>query len=195
MTQDLSRGPWSFRPLTPERWADLAALFGPRGACGGCWCMSWLVTRKEFEARKGEGNRRAFKAIVEKGAEPGILAYANGEPVGWCAVAPRERYLRLERSRTLARVDAEPVWSIVCFFVAKAHRRSGLSVALIRAAAELAAAKGARIVEGYPVEPYSERMPAAFAWTGTVSAFRQVGFVEVARRSRTRPIMRLAIGR
>jgi len=182
-----------FHPLSPDRWSDLEALFGPRGACGGCWCMSWLLTQKVFAQQKGDGNRRAFRALVSAGSEPGIIAYAEGQPVGWCAIGPRERYLRLERSRTLARVDGQPVWSIVCFFVAKAFRRSGISVALIRAAAEFAASRGAKIVEGYPVEPYAAAMPAAFAWTGTVSAFRKAGFVEVARRSRTRPVMRLAL--
>jgi len=182
-----------FQTLTPARWGDLETLFGPRGACGGCWCMSWLLTRKAFVEQKGEGNRRAFRALVESGAEPGVLAYADGKPVAWCAVGPRERYVRLERSRTLARIDDKPVWSIVCFFVAKAVRRSGISVALIKAAAEFAAACGAAIIEAYPMEPYAASMPAAFAWTGTVSAFRRAGFVEVARRSRTRPIMRPAL--
>ena len=191
MPAQLSR--LEFRPLTSARWGDLEALFGPRGACGGCWCMSWLLTRKAFDEQRGEGNRLAFRALVESGTEPGILAYSDGRPVAWCAIGPRERYVRLERSRTLARVDEEPVWSIVCFFVAKALRRSGVSVALIRAAAEFAAERGAKIVEGYPVEPYAATMPAAFAWTGTVSAFRNAGFAEVARRSRTRPVMRLAL--
>jgi len=193
MTSVVTARELEFHPLTPDRWADLEALFGPRGACGGCWCMSWLLPRREFDLGKGAGNRAAFKSIVAAGGEPGILAYAGGAPVGWCAVAPRERYARLERARTLARVDDAPVWSIVCFFIAKGFRRSGLSVALIKAAAAHARERGATVLEAYPVEPYSDRMPAAFAWTGTASAFRKAGFVEAARRSRTRPIMRLAL--
>jgi GNAT superfamily N-acetyltransferase len=179
-----------FRPLTADRWSDLEALFGSRGACGGCWCMTWRLSRADFVRGKGEGNRKAFRAVVRSGAEPGVLAYAGGEAVGWCAVAPREVYPALGRSRILAPVDDRPVWSVSCLFVTKAFRRSGLSVALIRAAAEHAAAHGAAVVEAYPVEPYSPTMPAPFAWTGTASAFRKAGFTEVARRSRTRPIMR-----
>jgi len=186
---------FAFAPLTGERWADLEVLFGPRGACGGCWCMAWRLTRSEFDRGKGDGNRKAFRAIVRSGAEPGVLAYHGGEPVGWCAVAPREDYPALGRSRVLAPVDERPVWSISCLFVARAARRSGVSVRLIRAAVEHAAAHGGSVVEAYPVEPYSENMPAAFAWTGTASAFRKAGFTEVLRRSRTRPIMRLEIGR
>ncbi len=185
----------AFAPLTAERWADLEELFGPRGACGGCWCMSWRLARREFERGKGDGNRRAFRAIVRSGAEPGVLAYRGGEPVGWCAVAPREHYPALGRSRILAPVDERPVWSISCLFVARAARRAGVSVRLIRAAVEHAAAHGAAVVEAYPVEPYETNMPAAFAWTGTVSAFRKAGFREVLRRSRTRPIMRQEVGR
>ena len=155
--------------------------------------MSWRLARAEFNRGKGDDNRKAFRAIVNTGAEPGVLAYSGDEPVGWCAVAPREVYPALGRSRILAPVDERPVWSISCLFVTRSLRRSGVSVALIRAAVVHAAAHGARVVEAYPVEPYSPTMPAAFAWTGTVSAFRKAGFTEVLRRSRTRPIMRVEV--
>jgi GNAT superfamily N-acetyltransferase len=129
-----------------------------------------------------------------RGSElPGVLAYAGGQPVGWCAVAPREQYPLLERSRTLARVDSKAVWSVTCLFVARPFRRAGVSVQLLRAAAVHARSRGAAIVEGYPVEPRTDAMPDAFAWTGLVSAFRKAGFREVARRSATRPIMRLEL--
>ena len=177
-------------PATPDRWEDLEALFGPRGACAGCWCMYWRQTQREFEAQKGEGNRRSFKAIVAGGSPPGVIAYAGREPIGWCAVGPRPDFSRLDRSRILKPVDDEPVWSIVCLFVTRAWRRRGVSVALLRGAAEFAVASGGRIVEGYPTEPRKDRMPDAFAWTGIASAYLAAGFTEVARRSDTRPIMR-----
>jgi GNAT superfamily N-acetyltransferase len=102
-------------------------------------------------------------------------------------------YVQLERSRVLKPIDAEPVWSVSCLFVARARRRRGLSVALLRAAGDFAATQGARFVEGYPVEPSSRQMPDAFAWTGTAAAFRAAGYEEVARGSPTRPIMRKAV--
>jgi GNAT superfamily N-acetyltransferase len=179
-----------FFPLTPDRWNDLERLFGDRGACGGCWCMWWRLTASEFEDRKGAPNRRAFRRIVGSGDPPGILAYVEGKPVGWCAVAPRADLPRLGRSRILKPVDDLPVWSITCFFVARPFRCRGLSVALLRAAVEYAVSRGATVVEGYPVEPRQERMPDAFAWFGLASAFTKAGFREVARRSETRPIMR-----
>lgn len=182
-----------FHPLTPERWNDLEALFGPRGACAGCWCMWWRGQRSEWERLKGAGNKEAFHALVMLGMEPGILAYAGGQPVGWCAVEPREAYPGLERSRVLKRVDEEPVWSVTCFFVARGYRRRGLTVRLLDAAATFAGERGARIVEGYPVEPKSEKIADAWAFTGTASAFRRAGFTEVARRSETRPIMRRVV--
>jgi len=114
-----------FHPVTPDRWKDLEALFGKRGACGGCWCMWWRMKRSEFEKKKGEGNKRALKKIIDSGEIPSLLAYANGRPIGWCSIAPRETYPVLERSRTLKRVDDQPVWSVVCFFVAKPFGRGG----------------------------------------------------------------------
>lgn len=185
----------SFHPLTAERWADFARLFGERGACAGCWCMWWRLKRSEFERTKGAGNREAMHALVRAAHVPGILAYEGTAPVGWCSVAPRESYPVLARSRILKPVDARPVWSIVCFFVDRAHRHRGVSVALLRAAVAYVGRQGGTIVEGYPVEPKRGEMPAAFAWTGIASAFRQAGFVECARRSPTRPIMRRHIAR
>jgi GNAT superfamily N-acetyltransferase len=177
-------------PLTRERWNDVETLFGPRGACGGCWCMFWRLPRGEFSRGKGEGNRRAFQALVRRGEEPGLLAYADGVPVGWCALAPREAYPSLARSRVLAPVDDKPVWSVSCFFIARGWRRKGVTVALLRAAAAHAAARGGKILEGYPIAPKKGEVPAAFAWTGLVGGFTKAGFEEAARRSATRPIMR-----
>jgi GNAT superfamily N-acetyltransferase len=194
MTTASSPPTLDFAPLTPERWPDVVKLFGPRGACAGCWCMAWRRSRADWERGKGDGNRAAFRRIVRQGPPPGILAYAEREAIAWCAVAPRDAYVQLERSRVLKRIDAEPVWSVSCLFVARAYRRRGVSVALLRAVGEFAASQRARIVEGYPVEPYSERMPDVFAWTGTVAAFRAAGYEEAARGSPRRPIMRLRVG-
>ena len=178
-------------PLTPERWSDFEHLFGPRGACGGCWCMTPRLTSSKYEKNKGAGNRRAMRRLVRSGKRPpGLLAYLGREVVGWCSIEPREVFGRLARSRILKPVDDKPVWSIVCFFIAKEHREKGLSVELIQGAVRYARSRGARIVEAYPVEPKKKPMPAVFAWSGIASAFRRAGFKEVARRSETRPIVR-----
>ncbi|MCI0658346.1 MAG: GNAT family N-acetyltransferase [Acidobacteria bacterium] len=181
-----------FLPATEKRWADLEALFGERGACGGCWCMAWRLPRAQYQAGKGEKNRRALMKLVKSNNAPGILAYAGRKAIGWCAVAPRSDYSFLGRSRVLQEVDRLPVWSISCLFVLRDYRGQGVSTQLLRAAVWFAAAKGAKLVEGYPAIPYAQRVPAAFLWTGTPSAFLRAGFTEVARRSPSRPIMRAA---
>jgi GNAT superfamily N-acetyltransferase len=182
-----------FYPLTPDRWKDLENLFGERGACGGCWCMWWRLPRSQFERQKGNKNKLALKRIVNSGEVPGILAYAEGKPIAWCSVGPREAFPTLKRSRILKRVDDRPVWSIVCLFVAKSDRNKGVSIKILRAAVDYAKKNGAKIVEGYPLEPKKGRWPDAFIYTGHVSAFQKVGFVEVHRPSPTRPIMRYFI--
>jgi len=155
--------------------------------------MWWRLKRSEFERQKGEGNRKAMKAIVDSGEVPGILAYTGNVPVGWCSVAPRPSFPVLNRSRILKKIDVSPVWSIVCFFVDKNYRNKGLSVQLLQAVIEYVKKRGGTVLEGYPVEPKKDKMPAAFAWTGLASAFRKAGFLEVARRSDTRPMMRFFI--
>jgi len=182
-----------FFPLTSDRWDDFTQLFGERGACGGCWCMWMRLTRSVFEQQKGELNKNAIKEFVDSGNIPGLLAYQNDEPIGWISVAPREEFSVLQRSRILKPLDDKPVWSVACFFIDKKYRNQGLSVRLLHAAIEYVKQEGGEIVEGYPVEPKKDRMPAAFAWTGLASAFLAAGFSEKVRRSETRPIMRYLI--
>jgi GNAT superfamily N-acetyltransferase len=178
-----------FHTLTADRWSDFEKLFGPRGACAGCWCMYWRLSGPEFKNNQGEANKRAFRKVVRAGRMPGILAYDGREAVGWCAVGPREEYPRLDRSHVLARVDEKPVWSINCLYIARSHRKRGLSSALIKEAASFARSRGAEIVEGYPYEPGS-KVADAFIYTGRLSSFLKAGFKEIARRSRVRPIVR-----
>ena len=182
----------AFHPASPARWADLAALFGPNGACAGCWCQWPRVTSAEFRRGKGAGNRRALRKLVASGQPAGMLAYVDGRAVGWCAIAPRSEFRRLETSRLLQPVDERPVWSVVCLFVAREHRGRGLTVKLLREACRYAAQHGATRVEGYPIDAKS-RQADAFVWWGTASAFRRAGFREVLRRSPARPIMRRAV--
>ncbi len=187
---------YEFHPLTRERWHDFEALFGPNGAVGGCWCMWWRIPHAEFNRRTGHDNHQAMKDIVDSGEIPGLLAYdlsAGGQPSGWCAIAPRQAYAALDRSKNLKRVDDQPVWSIVCFYIHRRHRRRGLSLALIGAAIDYARRQGAQTLEAYPIDPGPARMSSNSAFTGLASAFIQCGFEEVARRSPTRPILRYTI--
>lgn len=179
--------------LDSTRWDDFELLFGERGACGGCWCMSWRLKKSEFERGKGEPNKYAMKDLVYRNKPVGVLAYVDNEPVGWCAVAPREVYKRLESSRVLKKIDDNPVWSITCFFVEKTFRRKGISMELIKGAIKYCELNGAEIVEAYPTVPYDKNIPDAFLWTGTPAAFEAVGFVEAQRKSKWKLMLRYYI--
>ena len=183
-----------FHPLTRIRLKDLEELFGPRGACEGCWCMWWRMPRAEFMKNRGKRNKEALRNVIDSGRIPGILAYIQGKPVGWCAVSPREDYPALERSRVCKRVDDKPVWSVVCFFVAKEFRHRRIMVKLLQAVIDYVGKEGGRIVEGYPKEVEKKETSDTFVYTGVASAFRRAGFEEVTRRSGNRPIMRYLIG-
>jgi len=182
-------------PLTSQRWSEFEELFGARGACGGCWCMYWRETAKEFSANKGNGNRKAMLSIINNNVIPGLIGYLEERPVAWIAIAPRDDTPRLENSRILARIDEKPVWSITCFFISKEFRNKGLSQQMIEGACEWAFERGAEIVEAYPYDlPKGERQPDPFVYTGIASPFRKTGFVEIARRSAKRPVMRKTRG-
>lgn len=177
-------------PLTKPRWKDFEELFGVRGACGGCWCMTWRLKSSIYEKQKGEGNKKAIKKIVFNNERPGIIGYLNKKPIAWCAVAPREKFIRLENSKILSKIDDNKVWSITCFFISKEYRRMGFSGQLLKSVIEYCKNKKIKILEAYPVEPYSKNIPPAFAWTGIPSIFEKAGFVVATRRSPKRPIMR-----
>lgn len=184
---------FQFKPLTSETWEDFEKLFGPRGACGGCWCMTWRLHKSDYEQSKGEGNKKAIRKLVTQQEPLGILAYSAGEPTGWCAVAPREKFVRLQKSRALKPLDHQPVWSVSCLFIAKPFRRMGLSVPLLKEAVRYASKYGATIVEAYPLDPKKSALPDVFAWTGILSGFLRAGFREEKRHSPSRPIVRYYI--
>ena len=178
------------RPLTESDWPLVEALFGERGACGGCWCMAWRLTRKSWETGRGAKNRRAWKRLVESGAATGVLAVADGRAVGWCSAGPRADFVALETERSLATDWDERTWSVTCFFVDKAWRRKGLGACMLRAAAALAKEHGARRIEGYPAALPQDGgdLPAAFAWTGLPQVFERAGFAPLAETPGKRPI-------
>lgn len=185
-------------PATAERWDDLEQLFGKNGASAGCWCMFWRLKRSESSKLKGEGNKARLKAMTLANQVPGVLAYKGEKAVGWCSIGPRQDYQALENSRLLQRVDDQPVWSIVCFFVHKDNRKQGVKHALLAGAVEYARSQGARIIEAYPIDMQSEllqgkRLTGYSGYMGIASVFRSLGFVEVQRASETQLIMRYTI--
>jgi len=177
-------------PLTPRLWPQFERLFGERGACGGCWCMTPRLKRSDYERGKGEANKRSMKKLVDSGQTTGVLALKSGRAVGWCSIEPRERILSLQRSRSFRPLDDRPVWSIVCLFIERSSRRQGLSGRLIEGAADHARRQGARIVEAYPVRPLRGTMPDVFAYPGPLTAYLRAGFRVVARPSPGRAIVR-----
>lgn len=184
-----------YHPLTPERWRDLETLFGKSGAWGGCWCMWWRLSAAEFGEQHGAQNRITMRDIVQEGRVPGILLYKEAQPVGWCSIAPRDEFPRLNRSPLLRPVDEEPVLSIVCFYVARAFRHQGIGGKLLEAALAYGEELGASVLEGYPLDTDRKDYPAPSAWTGFLPAFEKAGFQEVLRRKVTRPIVRYRLDR
>lgn len=190
------------RPLTPARWADLEAVFGPAGGYCGCWCMYWRAPRRDFEdpsARKKMKSR--FKKRVEGGPPPGLIAYApDGEPIGWAQVAPRPDVPNWNGPRRLStppdptEAEDREIWAINCFVVRRNWRGKGVSKALLAAAIAFAQKNGARALDACPVEVNGETRAPVSIYHGTAAMFERAGFVEIARRRDDRPLMRLDLG-
>lgn len=188
-----------FHPLTPGRLADLATLFNQGGDPKWCWCSFFRVRNVDFQGATAATNRKVLERAVDttgdEGRAPGLVAFRDGEAVGWVSLGPRTDYERLQHSKVLAPVDDKPVWSIVCFVVARKARRQGVAQALLAAAVDYARQQGATLLEAYPVETEGQRVPAAHAYKGTVGMFERAGFEVVERRranaaSAVRPIVR-----
>ena len=180
------------RPLTPETWSDLEALFAlPGGSIvRGCWCMYYRLTGSvSVSAAAGVEHKAQLCSLVDSGVQPGLVGYADGRPAGWISLGPREDYLKLRRSRVMKPVDDAEVWSIVCTFVAREFRGQGLQHRLVGAALDFARDNGVRLVEAYPVDK-PERSHDDFMFFGSRSLYERAGFTEVVRRSPTRVVMR-----
>lgn len=156
--------------------------------------MWWRESRREFEENGNAGNKKAIRAIVRSGQVPGILAYQDERAIGWCSVAPRDTYPSLNRSPVLRKLDDIPVWSIVCFYIAKEYRDQNLTEALIRAAIDYVHEQGGEVVEAYPTVPRKGTLPPISSYMGVPEMFERVGFKTVARPSQAKAILRFTIG-
>ncbi|HOT96956.1 MAG TPA: GNAT family N-acetyltransferase [bacterium] len=174
--------------VTAAHWPQIEALFGERGACGGCWCQAWRLERGEnWEEIKGGAAKERLRRGIAAGTVLGILAFAEGIPAGWCTFGPRRSFPLLDRTRSYQCEDAEAVWSIPCFYVPRPYRNRGIAHALLAAALEAMKKRGARIVEGYPAKPNRDgTYISAFAWTGTDSLFEKAGFILASDPARSK---------
>lgn len=184
------------RAATPDRWDDVATVMGTRGDPARCWCQFFRLRGKAWQTATGNSNRAALRAqMLDQPAPPGVLAYRDGEPVGWCAVAPRSAYPRLASSQiSIATSDEPGLWSVTCFVVRVGHRRQGVSAALLDGATGFAHERGARILEAYPIEVADTDTSSATLYPGPLSMFLNAGFVEVARPKPARAIVRRSLG-
>jgi len=181
----------TFEPLSSSNWIKFEQLFGNKGACGNCWCMHFRLKKADFEEGKFEdGNKLAMKSLVLSEKPTGLIGIYEGEPIAWCAFAPREDYMKLENSRVHKRIDDSAVWSIPCFFIDKKYRRQGVSVALLKGVIDYAKKNGIKILEAYPTIPTKGKLPDAFVWVGLYKSFERAGFEIVDQTSKNRPMVR-----
>lgn len=166
---------WETHPLTPDRFEDFADVVNRTRRANHCWCLSHRLRTAEIEELGGGVREQAMRRLCEREHPPGVLAYRDGEPVGWCNIGPRAEISRLAGSRLIRPVDDLPVWSIVCVVVRAGRRRQGVTAPLLEGAVAYAAAHGAPAVEAYPVDPPG-RMDTTMAFVGTRSMFERSGF-------------------
>lgn len=166
---------WETHPVTPDRFEDFAAIVNSTGRDKHCWCLSHRLRAKEIEELGGGNRETAMRKLCERDNPPGVIAYRNGEPVGWCSIGPRAEIPLLAASKLIRPVDAVPVWSIICVVVRSGHRRQGVTEHLLEGAIAYAASRGAPAVEAHPVDPEG-RMDTTMAFVGTRAMFERAGF-------------------
>ena len=183
-------------PAGQTRWEDIQAVFGTRGPAHRCQCQRYKLKPREAFAKFGV-EEREFRLRAQTDCEPttGLVAYRDGEPVGWCAVEPRTAYEGLLRNNRVPwegrdedKADAG-VWAVTCLLTRAGFRRSGISYALVRAAVDHARAGGARALEGYPM--VTKDVIVEELHVGTEGAFAAAGFTAVSRPTKRRIVMRI----
>jgi GNAT superfamily N-acetyltransferase len=188
-------------PANEVAWEEIEAVFGTRGSAPRCWCQRYkLAPRESFgrfpaEERADRLRRQTECGHPESETTSGLVAYLDGEPVGWCAVEPRPAYTGLVRNnrvpwdgRAEDRAD-ESVWAVTCLFTRPGFRKRGVSRALARAAVDFARDRGARAIEGYPMT--SKNAILEELHVGTEAVFAGAGFAEVSRPTLRRAVMRI----
>lgn len=184
----------SIEPVTKKNWNKFVELFGEKGACGNCWCMYYRQSKTDFlEGKVDDGNKNAIKDLVWDSKPVGLIGILEGQAIAWCAFAPREDFIKLEKSRVHKRIDNKDVWSIPCLFIDKNYRRSGVSVLLLKGAIKYAKENSINIIEAYPTIPTQDKIPDSFAWIGLFKSFERAGFKIVDRTSKNRPMVRYYI--
>jgi GNAT superfamily N-acetyltransferase len=172
------------KPMTASTWPDFEALFESKGAPSYCWCMAWRAIGNRQRADKAE-RKAAMYERVRRRTPIGLLGYVGKEPVAWCSVAPRETFIKLKDGQD----ETEGAWSVVCFFVRREFRKTGLSARMLEEAVRWAKRRGARVVEGYPVDPDSH----SYRFMGFVPLFEAQGFKPAGRAGTRRHVMRLEL--
>jgi len=191
-------------PANEASWEDLQAVLGTRGDPSRCQCQRYTMQPRESWASVGAEElavrlrTQTDCAHPESGTTSGLVAYLDGEPVGWCAVAPRTAYPRLLRStrvpwagRAEDKTDVG-VWAVTCFVTRAGFQRRGISRALARATVDFARQRGARALEGYPMitQPGQEIISGELH-VGSRSIFEAAGFKEVSHPTLRRVVMRI----
>jgi GNAT superfamily N-acetyltransferase len=172
--------PIKIKPATQARFDDVATMLGPKNPTSSvCWCLSHRLDSKTNQELVGPARGEYVRRLTGRRIAPGVLAYDDGEVVGWAAVAPRSE-LPFERSTKIPHVDDLPVWSVWCIRVRPGHRGKGIASALLRGAVDYAGSKGAPAVEGYPVDNKGQKVDLTMAYVGTQSLFEKVGFTKAA---------------
>ena len=183
-----------FEELRPDLWHAIEQLFGPNGACDGCWCMWWRKeTPEPWKEFKGARAKETFKNLVQASKAHGVLAFAGDEPVGWCSFGLRQDFPSLEKVRAYKRDDTADVWSINCFFINRKWRGKGLTHGLLKAAVEAIKKRDVKVIEAYPVTTTKDgrRLGAMMAYTGPLKIFEELGFKAVQVTNPLKPLMRL----
>ncbi|WP_449394241.1 GNAT family N-acetyltransferase [Devosia riboflavina] len=174
----------TFKPVTDKTVGDFEKLFSAKGSPNYCWCMAWRATPDEIKNSSRPLRKKQMLGRIADGVQVGLLAYEEGEPIGWISLAPKENFRKLGGVE-----EGDGVWSLTCMFVPRARRGEGLANDFIKGAATYVKKQGGKLLEAYPVDPDSP----SYRYMGFVPAFERAGFAETGREGKRRHVMQLSL--
>lgn len=179
---------YAIHSATAARFEDVRAILGPkRPGAQGCWCLAFLLGHARESELHGDARAEAMRSLCRRRAHaPGVLAYDDGDVVGWAGISPWNEVHEFSHGRRYPELETDGAWVLWCIRVRAGHSAQGVATALIDGARDYAVRRGASAVLGFPVDNGETKVNRTLASVGVRRMFDRAGFRHVGDVDGTR---------